>query len=108
MQGGVHLAFHLLLGAGQQGIHFAVAVLALHQPGLQQHQTRILQQALPRQGAERLLQQGQLAVVKQAPGMVEQNIAQHMGIARRQGVVNGLARETLRHPAFGGGAVDFR
>ncbi|SAB15105.1 Uncharacterised protein [Enterobacter hormaechei] len=49
VQGGIHLAFHFLLGARQQGVHFAVAMLALHQPGLEQHQTRILQQALPRQ-----------------------------------------------------------
>ncbi len=31
---GIHFDIHLLLGAGQQGIHFAIAMLALHQPGL--------------------------------------------------------------------------
>ena len=108
VQGGIHFAFHLLLGARQQGVHFAVAVLALHQPGLQQHQTRVLQQAFPRQGFERLFQQGQLAVVKQAPRMIEEDIAQHAGITGGQRVVDGLAREALRHPAFGSGAVDLR
>ncbi|GAR61436.1 hypothetical protein NGUA15_03227 [Salmonella enterica] len=34
MQRAVHNPFDLLLGARQQRIHFAVAVLALHQPGL--------------------------------------------------------------------------
>ena len=47
-------------------------------------------------------------MVKHAPGMIEQDIAQHFGIAGRQRMVDGLAGETLRHPAFRGGAVDLR
>ena len=108
MQGGIHIAFHLLLGTRQQGIHFAVAVLALHQPGLQQHQTRVLQQALPWQRFQRLFQQRQFAVVKQSPRVVEEDIAQHAGITGGERMVNGLAREALCHPALGGGTVDFR
>ena len=108
VQGSIHFTFHLLLGTRQQGIDLTVAVLALHQPGLQQNQTRVLQQALPRQGFQRLFQQRQFAVVKQPPRVVEQNIAQHTGVTGSQRVVNGLAREALRHPAFSGGAMDFR
>ena len=44
VHGGVHFCIHLLLGARQQGIDFAIAVLALHQPGLQKNQTRVFQQ----------------------------------------------------------------
>ena len=40
--------------------------------------------------------------------MVEQNIAQHFGVTRGQGVVNGFAREALRHPAFCRRTVNFR
>ena len=49
VQRAVHHALNLLFSTGQQGVYFAVAMLALHQPGLQQHQTRVLQQAFPRQ-----------------------------------------------------------
>ncbi|MNE08351.1 hypothetical protein D3C80_1009990 [compost metagenome] len=52
VQRGIHFTLHLLFGARQQHVHFAVAVLALHQPGLQKHQTRIFQQAFPRQRAQ--------------------------------------------------------
>ena len=34
MQRAVHHALNLLFGTGQQGVYFAVAMLALHQPGL--------------------------------------------------------------------------
>ena len=44
MHRGIHFDAHLLLGARQQGVDFAVAMLALHQPGLQQDQARIFQQ----------------------------------------------------------------
>ena len=44
MHRGVHFHTHLLLGARQQGVDFAVTMLALHQPGLQQDQARIFQQ----------------------------------------------------------------
>ena len=46
-------------------------------------------------------------MVEQSPRVVEQNIAQHTGISGGQRMVDSLARETLRHPAFGGGAVNF-
>ncbi|MNZ31584.1 hypothetical protein D3C78_488870 [compost metagenome] len=102
VQRGIHFAFHLLLGTRQQHVHFAVAVLALHQPGLQKYQTRIFQQAFPGQRAQRLFKQRQLAMVKQAPRVVEQNIAQHIGVARGQRMMDGFTREALRHPAFCG------
>ncbi|MNI48666.1 hypothetical protein D3C73_1032390 [compost metagenome] len=38
--------------------------------------------------------------------MLEQDIAQHMGVACRQRMVNGFAGETLLHPAFCSGAMD--
>ena len=47
-------------------------------------------------------------MVEQSPRVVEQNIAQHTGIPGGQRMVDSLARETLRHPAFGGGAVNVR
>ena len=56
MHRGVHFHTHLLLGARQQGIDFAVAMLALHQPGLEQDQARIFQQIGPWQRRQRLLQ----------------------------------------------------
>lgn len=39
---------HLLLGARQQRVNFAVAVLALRQPGLQQRQTGVQDQHIVR------------------------------------------------------------
>ena len=83
-------------------------MLALHQPGLQQQETRVLQQVLPRQRLQRLFKQRQLAVIKQPPCVVKQNIAQHAGIPGGQRMVDSLAGEALRHPAFGGGAVERR
>ena len=47
-------------------------------------------------------------MVEQAPGVVEQNVAQHGWVARRQRVMNGLAWEALRHPAFRRRAVNVR
>ena len=108
MHCGIHFDIHLLFGAGQQGIHFAIAMLALHQPGLQQDQPWIFQQVRPRQRRQRLFQQTQLAVVEHAPGVVEQNIAQHGGIASGKRMMDGFGGESLRHPRFGGGAVNFR
>ena len=47
-------------------------------------------------------------MVEHAPGVIEQDIAQHFGIAGRQRMVDSLAGEALRHPAFRRGAVDLR
>ena len=47
-------------------------------------------------------------MVKQAPRVIEEDIAQHAGITGGQRMVDGLAREALCHPAFGSGAVDLR
>lgn len=99
---------HGALGALQQGVDLAVAVLALRQPGLQQRQLGVLDQALIRQRVEALLQQGQFAVVEQRPGVLQQDIAQHADVAGRQRVVNGLRRIPQRQPAFGSGAVQPR
>ncbi len=108
MQRLVYLDFlfaHGALGALQQGVDLAVAVLALRQPGLQQRQLGVLDQALIRQRVEALLQQGQFAVVEQRPGVLQQDIAQHADVAGRQRVVNGLRRIPQRQPAFCSGAV---
>ncbi|MNE78255.1 hypothetical protein D3C80_1746420 [compost metagenome] len=61
LQGAIDLNFliaHRLFGAFQQGVHFAVAVLALCQPGLQQRQFGILDQPFIRQRIQTLFQQG--------------------------------------------------
>ena len=75
-------------------------MLTLHQPRLQQYQHWIFQHHLPRQCFQGVLQQWQLALIKQRPGVLQQHVPQHSGVARGECMMNRLAGKTLRHPAL--------
>ncbi|CAH0264402.1 hypothetical protein SRABI106_02894 [Rahnella aquatilis] len=102
------MLFHFAFSAGQQHLDFSITVLTLCEPCLQQHQFRILNQPVIRQSGKTFFQQRQLALIKQGPGMLQQNIAQQIGVFGTQRMMNGFGRKTLCQPAFGGSAMNGR